>query len=299
MNNRDKINTIFKTPAASEYPISWQMQMIYERGGISVYPTERREALLVLLARNGGFVSIQDLAKELSVSEITIRRDLKILQDKGLVEKVVGGGQVAGSASEPTFLNKRILQSAEKDAIAHAALHLIESNMTIGISAGTTTWTLARQIRGFTGLTFVTNSTNVAIELKANGYDDILLTGGQFRTPSDALVGPLAESAARSLHTDILFLGVHGIDLAYGISTPNIMEASINRIMMERTKRVVLLLDHTKWGLQALAHIADIDEIDTIITDEYVRREEIAVAREMGVEVLIALSVPTISTNNV
>jgi DeoR/GlpR family transcriptional regulator of sugar metabolism len=257
-----------------------------------MYPTERREALLVLLARNGGFVSIQNLASELGVSEITIRRDLKILQEKGLVEKVAGGGQVAGSASELTFLNKRILQSSEKESIARTALKLIESNMTIGISAGTTTWTFARQIRGFTGLTFVTNSTNVAIELKTNGFDDILLTGGYFRTPSDALVGPLAESAARKLHTDILFLGVHGIDLTYGISSPNMMEASINRILMEQTNRVVLLLDHTKWGLQALAHIAEIEEIDTIITDAHVHREEIHALREAGVEVMIAPSEP-------
>lgn len=262
--------------------------MPYAGGEISVYPTERREALLVLMARNGGFVSIQELARELAVSEITIRRDLKILQDKGLVEKVVGGGQVAGSASEPTFLNKRILQSREKESIARAALQFIESNMIIGISAGTTTWTLARQIRGFSGVTFVTNSTNVAIELKTNGYDDILLTGGRFRTPSDALVGPLAESAARKLYTDILFLGVHGIDISYGISSPNIMEASINRILMERAKRVILLVDHTKWGLQALAHIANIEEIDMIITDAKIRNEEVSAAKELGVEVLIA-----------
>lgn len=258
-----------------------------------MYPDERRQALLTLLAQKG-FISIQDLAAQLQVSEITIRRDLKVLQRQGVVERVVGGGKVSQSANEPAFMNKRILQQAEKDLIAETALTLIEPGMTVGLSAGTTTWTLAQQIRpgirNLENLTFVTNSTNVALALKSNGWNDIHLTGGQFRTLSDALVGPLAEESARKLHTDQLFLGVHGIDLAYGLSSPNLQESSINRVMMEQTESVILLFDHTKWGIRALARLAALDEVDVVVTDTGGDNGEVAMEieklRQLGPEVL-------------
>ncbi|QQE77938.1 DeoR/GlpR family DNA-binding transcription regulator [Alicyclobacillus sp. SO9] len=236
-----------------------------------MYPAERQRKLVDLLAQKG-FISIQDLADALSVSEITIRRDLNRLHRQGVVEKVVGGGQISKSAAEPTFMNKRVLQRAEKAAIASEVLTLIEPGMTIGLSAGTTTWTVAQKLKSnhhsLDDLTFVTNSTNVATVLKQNGWNDIHLTGGQFRTPSDALVGPLAEESARKLHTDLLCLGVHGIDAGFGLSTPNLQESAINRILMENTERVVLAFDHTKWGIRALAHQANLDEVDAIVTNE-------------------------------
>ncbi|RIV16206.1 DeoR/GlpR transcriptional regulator, partial [Alicyclobacillaceae bacterium I2511] len=132
--------------------------------------------------------------------------------------------QLAGGALEPPFLSKRVLQEGEKQDIARAALAMLEPGMTVGLSAGTTTWTLARLLksRSFAGqLTFVTNSVNVATELQANGWTDILLSGGNFRTPSDALVGPLAELTLQQLYTDVLFLGIHGMDLERGLMTPN------------------------------------------------------------------------------
>lgn len=259
-----------------------------------MYPAERRHALMNIINERG-FVSIQDLAERLDVSEITIRRDLNYLEREGLVEKVAGGGRMPKSTMEPAFLNKRILQPNEKTAIAKAALRRIEPGMTIGLSAGTTTWTLAQQIKpgiqNLEQLTFVTNSTNIATVLQANGWTDILLLGGQFRTPSDALVGPLAEDNARKLHTDLLFLGVHGADLAYGLTTPNLQEAAINRVMMEQTETVAAVFDHTKWGIRALAHLARFEEVDVVITniDEAGDREvSIDELRKLGPEVIIA-----------
>lgn len=254
-----------------------------------MYPTERQDALLRALSQKG-FISIRDLAVQFDVSEITIRRDLKVLKQKGLVEKVVGGGQVVGSAQEPTFLNKRVLKQEEKQAIAAKAMSLFESGMTIGIGAGTTTWTVAKSLdkSTYSNLTFVTNSTNVALELKANGWDDIHLTGGHFRTPSDALVGPLAESVVKRLHTDLLLLGAHGVDLVYGVSTPNLQEASMNRVLMENTDKIALLFDDSKWGVRALAQIAQLDEIDTVVTNMDSRENELTELRHLGVEVLTA-----------
>lgn len=251
-----------------------------------MYPQQRREQMIVLLAKHG-FIPISDLAAMLGVSEMTVRRDLRALEEAGQVQKVTGGGKVAGAANEPAFLTKRVLQQAEKQAIAKAALQLIEPGMTVGFSAGTTTWTLACMVKGFDNLTFVTNSTNIAIDLSANGWSEIILTGGNFRTPSDALVGPLAEQSIRRLHTDILFLGVHGIDPVRGISTPNLLEASVDRALMEHTDRVVVVFDHTKWDIAALAHIADLEEIDTAITDGGGGERQQAMLREAGVDVIV------------
>lgn len=251
-----------------------------------MYPEQRREQMVVLLAKHG-FIPIADLANMLGVSEMTVRRDLRSLQESGQVQQVTGGGKVASVASEPAFMTKRVLQQAEKHAIAKAALQYIEPGMTIGLSAGTTTWTLAGLIQGFEHLTFVTNSTNIATDLSSNGWTDIILTGGNFRTPSDALVGPLAEHAVRRLHTDILFLGVHGMDPMHGISTPNLLEAAIDRAMMEHTSRVVVLFDHTKWDIAALAHIADVEEIDVAITDSFGGDRQQVLLREAGVDVVV------------
>lgn len=250
-----------------------------------MYPHERRQRLLTLLSQRG-FASYHDLAIELNVSEVTVRRDLRALQDEGLVETVVGGGQVKGSAREVEFMAKRVLQREEKERIAKAARQLIDPGMTIGLTAGTTTWTLAGRLTGFQDLTFVTNSTNAAQALQVNGYSGIHLTGGQFRTPSDALVGPVADMVARQFHTDMLFIGVHGIDVNSGLSTPNLLEASVNRALMEKTNRVVLVFDHTKWGIEAFAHIASLDEIDDIVTDS--ETYEVDVLRQRGVRVHVA-----------
>lgn len=252
-----------------------------------MYPHERRQRLLTLLSQRG-FAPYRDLAAELNVSEVTVRRDLRALQDEGLVETVVGGGQVKGSATEVEFLAKRVLQQEEKERISNTARTLIEPGMTIGLTAGTTTWTLAQHMAGFTDLTFVTNSTNAAQVLQSIGYANIHLTGGQFRTPSDALVGPIADMVARQFHTDVLFVGVHGIDVDHGMSTPNLLEASVNRALMERTSRVVLMFDHTKWGVEAFARIASVEEIDDIVTDMETRETDIL--QQHGIRVHVALA---------
>ncbi|PSR29488.1 MAG: DeoR/GlpR transcriptional regulator [Sulfobacillus thermosulfidooxidans] len=251
-------------------------------------PRERQEKVLTWIAKHGSG-SVKDLARELGVSEMTIRRDLRVLQQHRLLEHVTGGVEVKRSATELAFEVKRRLYQAEKQAIARQAIQLIESGMTIAFSAGTTTWAIAHALRGFRHLTFVTNSTNIALELQQQGWSHIILTGGNFRTPSDALVGPFAEYTARHLHTDLLFLGVHGLDVEEGMSTPNIQEAAIDRVFIHHAERVAVVMDPTKWGVKALAHIAPIEDIDTIITcDTPSSRLFAPRVAEKGVEMILA-----------
>ena len=174
----------------------------------------RRQCILDEVQRNGSAL-ISGLAEQLSVSEMTIRRDLAGLEREGLLERVHGGAVLAQrGVEEPGFDKKVLCQQAEKAAIAGLAASMVKPGSAIGLSAGTTTCMLARQLSQVAGVTVVTNSMKVWTELQraGDGRSHVILTGGDERTPSDALVGPTADATLRSMYVDVLFLGVHGMD---------------------------------------------------------------------------------------
>ncbi len=244
----------------------------------------QRQALVLERVREEGAVRVSDLARKLGVSDMTVRRDLEFLHDRGLVEKVHGGATATpGSAIfEPGFATKAGMQQAEKDAIADAAAELVNPGAAIGISAGTTTYAVARRLVGFVGLTVVTNSLRVAdVMSETRGLDQTVVLTGGVRTPSDALVGPLAVSALRNIHLDLVFMGVHGMDPWAGFTSPNLLEAEANRAMVESARLLVILADHTKWGIVGLSSFARLDQADTLITDsglDPTAQEELATA---------------------
>ncbi|GAA3223591.1 DeoR/GlpR family DNA-binding transcription regulator [Dactylosporangium siamense] len=230
---------------------------------------QRQTAILDLVRRHGG-VRVSQLVRQFGVSDMTIRRDLEALADRGLVDKVHGGATIAGpgSTEEPGFDAKSVRQRNEKAAIVERAAKLIEPHTAVALSAGTTTAALAAHLVDVPGLTIVTNSIPVADTLYHAGRPDqtVVLTGG-IRTPSDALAGPVAEAAIGSLNVDVLFLGVHGMSPRTGFTTPNLMEAGTNRLMVSAARRLVVLADHTKWEMVGIATITPLDEADILITD--------------------------------
>jgi DeoR/GlpR family transcriptional regulator of sugar metabolism len=230
----------------------------------------QRQALIIERVREDGGVRVADLARALGVSDMTVRRDLEALHERGLVEKVHGGATaVPGSTLvEPGFAARSGRQEAEKEAIADAAVRLVGPGTAIGVSAGTTTYALARRLVDVPGLTVVTNSVPVADVLHRGGTGDqtIILTGG-VRTPSDALVGPFAVAALQTVHVDLVFMGVHGIDPHSGFTTPNVLEADTDRALVDSGRRLVVVADHTKWGVVGISSIARLDEADALVTD--------------------------------
>ena len=251
----------------------------------------QRQTLILERVREDGGVRVADLARDLGVSDMTVRRDLELLHNRGLIEKVHGGAtSLPGSALfEPGFDAKSSLQEPEKAAIADAAVGLIVPGTAIGISAGTTTYALARRLVDIPGLTVVTNSVPVADVLHRAGRSDqtIILTGG-FRTPSDALVGPFAVAALRTIHLDLVFMGVHGMDLRSGFTTPNVLEADTDRALVAAGRRLVVVADSSKWGVIGISSIARIDEADTLVTDSGLSAEARELAGEQVRELLIA-----------
>ena len=235
----------------------------------------RRQRILDELERHGSAL-ISGLAELLSVSEMTIRRDLAGLESEGLLERVHGGAVLSQrGVEEPGFEKKVLVQQDEKAAIAALAATLVKSGSAIGLSAGTTTVMLARQLAQVRGVTVLTNSIKVWNELQraGDGRSRAILTGGDFRTPSDALVGPTADATIRSMYVDVLFLGVHGMDPVAGLTTPNISEAETNRTFIGHARRLVVLADHTKWRTIGLHILAPLSAADTIITDDGIAPE--------------------------
>lgn len=230
----------------------------------------QRQAYILERIRGEGAVKVAELVRDLGVSDMTVRRDLEVLHLRGLLEKVHGGATaLPGNALfEPGFAAKSTLQEPEKTAIAAAAVRLLEPGNAIGLSAGTTTHALARRLIEIPGLTVVTNSVPVAEVLHRAGRRDqtIILTGG-VRTPSDALVGPFAVAALRTVHLDFVFMGVHGMEVKTGFTTPNLLEAETDRALVEAGRRLVVLADHTKWGVVGISSIARLDQADVLISD--------------------------------
>jgi DeoR/GlpR family transcriptional regulator of sugar metabolism len=251
--------------------------------------SQRQSRILAELERTGA-VRVSQIAELLGVSDMTVRRDLKAMQQAGMLVKVHGGARVRHekSAAEPGFAIKSQRQQAEKESIARVAADLVEPGSAIAVSAGTTTYTLARHLGRVPDLTVITNSARVAEVIEQAGSDSttVLLTGGQ-RTPSDALVGPLAVAAWRSLHVDTCFLGVHGMHPETGFTTPNLLEAETNRAMIDAASRLVVVADSSKWGTVGLTTMAQLHEANVIVTDAGLDEEAAAILRSEIDEVIL------------
>jgi len=232
--------------------------------------SQRQERILAEI-KGRGAARIADLVGEFDVSGMTVRRDIAELARKGLVRRVHGGAiDSRRAAYEPGFQAKSELAGAEKAAIARAALGLVRPGNAIALSAGTTTHMFARLLADcdVRPLTVLTNSLRAgdALHRPADSQLTVVLTGGT-RTPSDALVGPLATQALAGLRVDLTFLGVHGLDVETGLTTPNLLEAETDRAMVAAAGRLIVLADHTKWGVTGLSRIADLAEVDVLVTD--------------------------------
>jgi DeoR/GlpR family transcriptional regulator of sugar metabolism len=260
-------------------------------------PQRQDRILAEILAR--GAVRVADLVESLDVSDMTVRRDIGELARSGLVRRVHGGAvaiePTGRSTHEPGFETKRTWAAAEKAAIAREAHATIEPGQSIALSAGTTTHLLAELIAAdpsLRPLTVVTNSLPVAdalhraLDPAGRAALEVILTGG-VRTPSDALVGPVADATLGRLRVDRAFLGVHGLD-ERGATTPNLLEAATDRALITSAARLTVLADHTKWGVVGLARIASLDQIDLLVSDDGLPAQARAVLEDAVGQLLVA-----------
>jgi DeoR/GlpR family transcriptional regulator of sugar metabolism len=251
----------------------------------------QRQAIILEEIHRAGGARINGLIRRLGVSDMTVRRDLDALAARGLLVKVHGGATTppGGTSHEPGFGVKAGREQAAKEAIAQSAAALVRPSTAIGISAGSTTHRMARHLSAIPNLTVLTNSPRVADALHALAAvpQTVILTGG-VRTPSEALVGPVAVQTIRTLHLDMVFLGVHGVDPAAGFTSPNLMESVTNRALVASSRDLVVVADHTKWGQVGLSAFASLGEAAVLVTDDGLPAEARRTLTESVGELVVA-----------
>lgn len=250
--------------------------------------SERHEIILKKL-KDTGKVNVQELSDELSVSEVTIRKDLRLLEDKNLLFRTHGGATLSNPyTSDRPVSEKAKIQAKEKELIAKKAVKLIGDNDSIILASGTTVSALAREIYSQDRLTVITSSLDVSLTLSGRENIEITQLGGQLRPSSNSVVGPYAEQFLNNITCGILFLGVDGVDLEYGLTTTNLMEASLNQKFIDISQYTVVLADHTKFGKRGFGRICTIDSIQHIITDAQTPQSIIKDLERKGIRVTVA-----------
>jgi DeoR family transcriptional regulator of aga operon len=247
---------------------------------------DRRSAILDILNENGK-IHVDQLSKAFEVSEVTVRNDLKRLEQEGFLKRIHGGAlKTETVALDLTLSEKAKKHAAEKRKIGRAAADLVREGETIILDSGTTTMEVARNLKNRINITVITNALNIATELAGREGIEVILTGGILRENSFSLVGPHAERTLHECFGDKLFLGVDGISVKYGVTTPNLLEAQVNRIMVEQAKEVVVVTDSSKFEKRSLSLIVPINKIHKIITDASIPAHELAALKSQGIEVI-------------
>jgi DeoR family transcriptional regulator of aga operon len=248
---------------------------------------ERRRAILELLQEDGRLL-VRDLAKRFHTSLITIRKDLEFLHHQGELERTHGGALPvkSGALIDSSLQEKGRLHRQEKTRIAAAAGRMVGNGQVIILDSGTTTTAIARSCRQLKNLTIITNAINIAAEL-AESTVEVILTGGVLRKNSFSLVGPLAEESLRKLSADLLFLAVDGFDVPYGLTTPNLLEARVNRAMAEAARRTVVVCDSSKFGRRSLSLILPTSAVHETISDKGIPKRDLKALREANIEVTL------------
>lgn len=254
----------------------------------SVFADERRQVILELVRSNGA-VALRELARIVKTSEVTVRRDLRVLEGQGLLDRRHGGAVSPGGLNhEASYSEKSRVAAEEKQAIGELAATFVGDGDAIAIGAGTTTQVLARRLLGLSDLTVVTNSLLVAQALARSRGVDVVMTGGTLRGSIFALVGSGAEQTLSTMRTRRAFLSGNGLTPSGGLSTPNLIVAGVDRAIAGTAKEVVVLLDSTKLGVDTMVQTVAPSLITHLITDARAPEELLDQFRELGVQVHVA-----------
>jgi DeoR family transcriptional regulator, aga operon transcriptional repressor len=248
---------------------------------------ERHQYILSKLKKEGK-VNVLELCDHLNVSSVTIRKDLKLLEDKNLLFRTHGGGTMTNPYTVDRHVSeKEKIRSSEKTDIGTFAASLIEPNDCIIIASGTTVLSLARNIKPKGNLTVITAALNVATELNLHPEIEILVLGGILRKSSASATGSYAEKIVEDFSCSKLFLGVDGIDIEFGLTTTHVMEAQLNRKMIGAAQKTIVLADSSKFGKRGFGRICGLDEVEQVITDKGVSDHIVETLKGMGIEVTI------------
>jgi DeoR family transcriptional regulator, aga operon transcriptional repressor len=251
---------------------------------------DRRMKILKKLSMHDQ-VFVNELSKEFGVSEVTIRNDLEQLESKNLLIRARGGAMSSNQvvSHDLQLGEKHKLNMSEKTRIGKVAAKLIKDSDTVIIDSGTTTLEVVKNLAvALNNVTIISNALNIANQLVSSPNINLIIPGGVLRKNSLSLIGPLAEKSFKNFFVDKVFLGVDGFDTLHGISTPNIEEASLNQIMIDVAREVIVVADSSKFLRKSLAFICKLDRIDTVITDSRITEDDRKRLQDAGINIIIA-----------
>jgi DeoR family fructose operon transcriptional repressor len=253
-----------------------------------VYAAERQQAMTQLV-RERGRISVVELAHQYDVTTETVRRDLSVLEDRNLVRRVHGGAVPADALTliEAGLPDRDVSRIEQKQRIASAALDLLpRADSTVILDAGSTTVRLSRLLPPNLRMTVVTHAVPIAAQLAGSPQIELHLLPGRVRRHTHAAVGPETVEALDSIRADLAFVGTNGLTVEHGLSTPDRTEAAVKRAIIGRARRVVVLADSSKVGVERTIKFAELSEIDALVTDKEIATSDRRSIERAGVEVI-------------
>jgi DeoR family transcriptional regulator, fructose operon transcriptional repressor len=256
---------------------------------MSLLAEERRFRIREILSRERS-VTASELIRTLGVTAATIRRDLAVLEQEGVLERSHGGAVSRTSSTnfQPSYEALGRSNRAEKQAIAREAERLILDGETIFLEASTTVFELARRLLRRNRLNVITNSPPIVDELQRSQHVSVISTGGELQKDVFYLSGVWAQRALSEIRVDKAVLGVRAIDPTYGISTASQAEAQIKKMILKSARVSIALADHSKFGNQGFAYVGPVTDIDILVTDSLTDPQYLRPLREAGVELILA-----------
>jgi len=264
---------------------------------MSATPTdaEARQAQIVGLARDDGTVSVEELAQRFAVTPQTIRKDLALLERRGMLTRVHGGAVAQSGTDNLDYAERRMLAVAAKTAIGRAAAALVADGTSLFINIGTTTEAIASHLTDRRGLMVITNNLNVVAMLTGNPAIEVIAAGGRVRASDRAVIGAVAMDFIRGVHVDMALIGASAINGDGSFFDFDVDEVHVSQTIIRHARRVVLAVDATKIARAAPVRIGGLADIDYLVIDsaDDALRDACAAA---GVVIVEALPVSETST---
>ena len=284
MRNKNKANCVsLRGRTTSHHRI---MEQHNTQADNIVFQEERLQTIAEKLEREGRIVT-KDLVDELNATPVTLRKDLLLLEKRGLLKRTHGGAVKVNRLYPGQALNeKEKINLEEKIRIVRKAATFVAEGDTIILDSGSTTSLLAKELRNFKRLVVITNALNIASDLSDTNVEVIVVAGNLLKMAA-TMVGPLADDTLRKVSADKLFMGVDGVDMNIGLTTPDINEAKTSRVMMESAGEVFLLVDASKFGRRSLGVISPLSAIDKLITTKHLSEEEFQQLNENEIDVFM------------
>jgi DeoR/GlpR family transcriptional regulator of sugar metabolism len=249
---------------------------------------ERLQRILEVIVK-AGHAKAGDLAGNFGVSEITIRRDLDVLAERGFVRRTHGGAMISNiTRVDPPVLHRMTEEKECKEAIAKATASMIKNGESIFIGSGSTVAHVARYLSDRKNLTVITNALNIGIDLASAAAITVVILGGMMHHKELSLIGHITEQSMREVTFDKVIIGIPAIDLKAGLTNEFLPEVMTDRAILNQAREVILVADHTKCGKVASAVVAPLNRVNYFITDELTSPEFLDGVRAQGVRVIVA-----------